>query len=148
MRIVAALCAALCATLFFRGPAHAEPAREPLGRWMTQDREGVIEVFACGADLCGRVVGMDAPFRKDGRAVVDTRGRPQCGLTLLRDAREAEPGLWRGAILNPNDGRTWRCEFWIVGDTLHLRGYVLVPALGQTQVWTPYAGPLRPDCRL
>jgi hypothetical protein len=31
---------------------------------------------------------------------------------------------------------------------LQVRGYVGLRLLGQTQVWTPYAGPLRPDCGL
>jgi hypothetical protein len=31
---------------------------------------------------------------------------------------------------------------------LHLRGYVLVPLLGSTQVWTRYAGQPTADCHM
>lgn len=128
--------------------AWADPPHEPIGRWLTQDHEGIVEIEPCGESLCGRVVGMDAPFAADGRPVTDPQGRPQCGLVILHESREAQPGLWQGVITNPDDGADWRCELWMVGDALHLRGYVLVPLLGKTQIWTRYDGPVRPDCRM
>lgn len=126
--------------------ARADTEQEPFGQWLTQDREGVVAIQPCGDQICGRIVGMDSPFDSTGRPVTDPQGRPQCGLTILHDTREAHPGVWHGTITNPNDGTDWRCEFWMVGNTIHLRGYVLVPLLGKTQVWTRYTGSARPDC--
>ena len=143
-RILASLLALSCHAT----AALADRPQEPIGRWLTQDHDGVIEIGPCGDGLCGRLVGMDAPLGTDGRPVTDPQGQPQCGLTILRESGEAQPGLWQGHIVNPNDGTDWRCEFWMVGDTVHLRGYLLVPLLGKTQVWTRYGGPIGPDCRM
>lgn len=148
MRRLARFLPVVLAYLAMASMARAERAQEVVGHWLTQDHEGVVAIEPCGEGLCGRVVGMDAPFAADGRPVTDRQGRPQCGLGILQESIETQPGLWHGVITNPNDGTDWRCEFWIVGDTLHLRGYVLVPLLGQTQVWTRYAGALQPDCRM
>ena len=145
---IAAILSGICS------PALADRQDEPIGRWLTQDRGGVIEILPCamrpggGPGLCGRVVGMDEPFDAAGRPVVDSTGQRQCGLWILDGARESQDGLWRGTILNPNDGSRWRCEVWMTGQTLHLRGYVVVPLLGRTQVWTRYTGPLGRDCRI
>lgn len=119
----------------------------PLDRWLTQDREGVIEIAVCGVELCGRIVGMDAPAKADGRQVVDVNGVPQCGLTIMHVAADST-GRWSGHIIDPDTGRTWRCALWVdERNRLNLRGYVLVPALGQTQFWTRFDGVPGADCR-
>lgn len=140
--------AVFCVCLGLAHAAHADRGQEPVGRWLTQDHEGVIAIEPCGKSLCGSVVGMDAPFAADGRLVTDPQGRLQCGLRILHQSVETRPGLWKGIITNPNDGTDWRCEFWMVGDTLHLRGYVLIPLLGQTQIWTRYGGVPGANCRM
>jgi uncharacterized protein (DUF2147 family) len=130
------------------------------GRWLTQDRGGVIDIYHCEASpprrdraaasaLCGRIAGLSEPLKPDGTVPADSSGHPKCGLTILHDAVQSEPGMWTGRITNPDDGTSWHCEFWVDDlGRLHLRGYVLVPLLGQTQTWTPYAGSLSSDCRM
>lgn len=127
--------------------AQAEPG--PVGRWLTEDRGGVIEIAPCGAALCGRIVGMTEPVRPDGKPQTDNTGRPKCGLTILRQAIETDPGEWSGRITNPDDGTVWNCVLSVDAERrLHLRGYVLVPLFGQTQIWTHYSGRLGSDCRM
>jgi uncharacterized protein (DUF2147 family) len=120
----------------------------PVGVWLTADGDGVIDITPCGDGVCGRIVGMSMLTRPGGGKVLDARGRPQCGLTILGPMRQTETGIWQGTITNPDDGTIWTCEFWVEPDGLHLRGYVLVPLLGRTQIWRRYTGPLAPDCRM
>ena len=140
---------ALLALLGASAPPAAAQSAAPVGEWLTGGGDGVIAIAPCGAELCGRIVGMSQTVRPDGTRPTDPQGRPQCGLTILHAAAADTPGRWRGEITNPDDGSVWRCELWLDGSgRLHLRGYVLLPALGRTQVWTAYAGRLAPDCRM
>jgi uncharacterized protein (DUF2147 family) len=129
-------------------PPPAWAAGSPVGRWITDDGEGVIAVAPCGAEMCGRIVGMAETRQPDGSAVVDSRGRPQCGLTILVGTSRSDAGVWQGHILDPDDGTTWTCEFWVAPDGFHLRGYLLTPLFGQTRLWHRYYGAVQPDCRL
>ncbi len=92
---------------------------------------------------------MAEPVRPDGKLQADSAGQPKCGLTILRQGTQTDPGQWSARITNPDDGSDWNCLLSVDGvGRLHLRGYVLVPLLGQTQIWTPYSGKLGADCRI
>lgn len=126
--------------LLAAGPALAQGM---LGRWLTEEGDGVVEIAPCPGGWCGRIVGMADP------AARDWRGRPQCGLEIIHGLRQAEPGQWSGTITDPRDGSTYQA--WLALDAegrLRLRGYLLIPLLGATQLWRPYAGTLAPDCRM
>jgi uncharacterized protein (DUF2147 family) len=127
----------------------AVAAASPSGRWLTQDRGGVIEIFPCAHALCGRIAGLAEPHGADGSIPTDHAGKPKCGLVILRDVVESGAGSWNGLITNPDDGATWHCELWVDDrGRLRLRGYVLTPLFGETQVWSPYTGQLGDDCRM
>ena len=42
-------------------PARAD-APSPVGHWLVQDRRAVIEVYACGAQFCGKIVWQEQPI--------------------------------------------------------------------------------------
>jgi uncharacterized protein (DUF2147 family) len=137
------------AALLLASPGVAGAETGPVGAWLVEGRDGVIAIAPCGAGLCGRIVGMLEPLRSDGSPRVDEHGRPQCGLTILHAAAGDESGLWQGEITDPIDGSVWQCQLSVDGEgRLHLRGYVLLPLLGQTQLWTSYTGHLTRDCRM
>jgi uncharacterized protein (DUF2147 family) len=134
------------AALLACAPLAAQSAPSIFGRWLTQDRDGVVEITPCGAELCGRIVGLDVPRLPNGDVPRDTEGRPQCGLQILR-AQPAEAGRWDGRITDPSDGTSWNCTLRLDGQgRLKLRGYVLAPLFGQTQTWTPFEGTLGVAC--
>ncbi len=147
MRNLPVLLAAGIGALAWVAPAAAQPT--VVGRWLTQDREGVVEIAACGASLCGRVVGMRKPLGDDKQPQRDSAGHPKCGLTILDQVKQTAPGEYDAKITNPDDGKVWNCSFSLAADgTLHLRGYVLIRALGETQTWTRYGGPIGAGCVL
>lgn len=84
---------------------------------------------------------------------VDWRGRPQCGMTILQTAPVRDPSTgaihWSGSVLDPRDGSVYRATLRLDNDHhLHLRGYLLLPILGETQVWTPFAGRTLANCQI
>lgn len=130
------------------GVAHAAMPRSPVGQWLTQNGEAVIAIEPCGGDLCGRIVGITLDHPNDPTPR-DWMGREQCGLTIIRQAAPQANGLWRGRIIDPRNGDSYHAQFSVAPDhTLHLRGYLGIPLLGQTQIWRPYKPHLPADCRM
>lgn len=130
-------------------PAAAGVAVDPggiLGRWLTPHHDGVFQIDRCGQTLCGRLVGM----QYTGSMPLDVYHRPQCGLLLLDGFRpENEAGRWSGTITDPDSGHRYQATIWSPArDVLKLRGYVLMPLLGETQRWTRYARPIGAACQL
>ncbi|WP_428392575.1 DUF2147 domain-containing protein [Lichenicoccus sp.] len=122
-------------------------APAPLGRWLSQDHDGVFDIEPCGDALCGRLVGM----RYEGAMPTDDHGAPQCGLLMLTGFRNNsdEPSHWTGRILDPHTGRRYHAAIWSPRPgVLKLRGYLLLPLFGETQRWTRYGGAIGPDCHL
>lgn len=123
-----------------------QTTQSPLGLWQTKGG-GVIGISWCGQALCGRILGIP---RAPGEPVPkDATGRSQCGLTIIRQVLEGQDGSWFGHIIDPRDNSQYNVELW-VGDagSLHVRGYIGVPLLGQTQVWRRYNGRVGSECTL
>jgi uncharacterized protein (DUF2147 family) len=138
--------AVLVLALTAAGPAPS-PAPSPVGRWLTENGNGVIEIAPCGSALCGRIAGIEVDHPDDPMPH-DWRGRSQCGLAIITGAVWSGDG-WRGDIIDPRDGASYHATLKVdAAGQLRLRGYVLVPLLGSTQVWTRYDEPLPSDCRL
>jgi uncharacterized protein (DUF2147 family) len=127
------------------GAAAQRPDDAVLGRWLTEDREGVVEMFRCENALCGRLVWLKKPRDARGQVPVDAhnptpalRNRPICGLVILGGFRPSGPGAWSdGWVYDPESGKTYHAELALEGgDRLKLRGYVGIPLFGASQVWT------------
>lgn len=114
----------------------------------------MVEISACGEqhadpqgqELCGRIIGQDHPRDAAGHIPRSPNGQPHCGLVILRVSAPKD-GRFRGTITNPQDGKVWNCEISVNPDgTLRLRGYVLTPLLGASQIWPPFNGHVSPAC--
>jgi uncharacterized protein (DUF2147 family) len=139
-------CAAILALGLALSPS-AALARSPVGIWSTANGHGVVSISPCGDALCGRIVGIDrAPTDP---MPTDVSGRSQCGLTIIANERQAADGTYLGQITDPRDGQTYQAKLWLdESGALHLRGFILVPLLGSTQVWRPFTGHLTAECGL
>jgi len=138
--------------------AAAGGGASPVGLWLTDARKAAVEVFPCGDAVCGRIAWIDESHPPEGArgAPMDRhnpdarlRRQPLCGLEILRGFRLQEDGVWGGgSIYNPEDGRDWRAEMTVDGpDRLRLRGYLLIPMLGETRVWTRLPAGFTDRCR-
>ncbi|HEX3573548.1 MAG TPA: DUF2147 domain-containing protein [Rhodopila sp.] len=134
--------------LFLQPLQLSEAAPSVTGFWLTQGRDGVIAIAPCGTYLCAYIAGVFLDHPTDP-IPVDHRGVSQCGLPLITDARQIQPDLWKGHIINPRNGEVWGVEFNLdpLGN-LALRGFLGVPLLGRTQTWTRYPGTPPADCRI
>jgi uncharacterized protein (DUF2147 family) len=132
----------LALILLALGTPHAAVAAPgPEGFWRTATDNGVVQVFACGAALCGTLVTSDRlkehPEQVDGRnADASLRTRTLKGLALFT-AMKGGPTEWAGGSLyNPDDGHTYRGSIRLTGpDTLTLTGCVFKPFC-RSETWT------------
>ena len=148
-RLSARLClpgAAAALWLAHAGVAGAAPPETPAGTWLTEDHNAVIAITPCGDAMCGQIAGIPLSSPADP-VPTDNQGHSQCHLTILWGATPTG-SEWKGRILDPRDGRV----YWILlsrdGRSLKVHGYIGIPLFGQTQTWTPFTGPVPPDCRL
>ncbi len=123
-----------------------------LGIWDTPEKDCKIEIFRCRDRYCGKIVWLKEPYYpaddKGGMAgmtVVDRenpdpnlRRRPLVGLQLMTDLTYAGKGRWeKGTIYNPDNGKTYRCKMTLFSPgRLEVRGFIGIPLLGGTSVWT------------
>jgi uncharacterized protein (DUF2147 family) len=116
------------------------------GRWLTENGKGVIAIAPCGESICGKIDWLVEPFR-DGKPAHDIhnddpalQSRPLCGLTILYGFRHdpSDPRQWQeGHIYSPESGDTYHANITVVdADHIRLRGYVGIPLLGESQLWT------------
>jgi len=123
----------------------------PTGLWLTADHSAVIQIAPCKAGLCGAIVGIHLKHPGDPMPE-DWLGQPQCGLTIIETARvPTGTGAteWKGFVLDPRNGVFHPALLAV--DALRrlvLRGYLLLPVLGRSQVWTAYTGPTLPNCHI
>ena len=142
---------ALCA---FALVAATQPGASPEGRWLTEKKNGIVEIFRCsgGGDiLCGRLLW----FRlKPGGSNLDVsnpdpkqRNRPLCGLVFMSGFRPDDPNNWEdGRVYNSDDGNTYHATMRLQPDgTLRLHGYIVVTLIGASEIWIRHTGPV-PAC--
>jgi uncharacterized protein (DUF2147 family) len=99
-----------------------------------------VDVAPCGPAWCGTVtrVVADHSMVRPGEAMKPVDTRPALGLQILSDftPRDGEPGRWQGSLYNRENGKHYDCRMALdAAGNLVLRGYVLLPLFGQTQVW-------------
>ena len=142
IRVAFAFCAAVG---FAVSTGQAAPWRNPLGAWLTESGHGVVAIESCGDALCGRIVGIDrAP---DEPMPTDVHGQPQCGLTIITDEHPTADSTWLGWVTDPRSGTAYHAKLWVDDDdNLHLRGYLGISLLGQTQIWHRFKGHLTTEC--
>jgi uncharacterized protein (DUF2147 family) len=142
----------IVAVFLMASVARASEGDAILGSWNTEEHDAVIEIFRCGDSYCGRIAWIKEPNYtaedrngKEGQPKVDAnnpdpglRNRPLVGLELMRDFAYAGNNVWKGGkIYDPERGKTYNGFMSLISrNTLHLKGYILIPLFGRTTVWT------------
>ncbi len=108
---------------------------KPTGLWLTEKKGLIVDLYECGEGrLCGRTVWMKKMVGKDGAPRLDVknpdpalRERHWCGIEVIT-------------------GQTFDFELNPAGERLEARGYLGVPLLGKTEVWTRVGAEERDFC--
>lgn len=132
--------------LLAAGSAGAVEADPAFGHWLVDSGKAIVRLGPCGESACAEVVWLESEFDEQGEPRRDARNpdpalrdRTMCGLEIMWGLRREAPGDWRnGHVYNGRDGKTYGVRLSRQEDgTLKVRGYLGVPLLGKSQVWTP-----------
>lgn len=147
--IVAA--AALASAPSPRAMAHDSPGDAPvalettsagdaiLGKWWSEGREGLMkfEKTVSGRFQVRVIGGKDVDKKDVNNPDPKLRERKLKEIVLMWNLHFEDGEYVDGYCYNPRDGNTYRVKFKLLSATrLHLRGYLAVPLLGQSQEWT------------
>jgi uncharacterized protein (DUF2147 family) len=129
-------------------PARAQGS--PVGYWTTIDDgktpSSVIQIYAKGKKLYGKIVRLIKPREKDPRCTACDGSRKNqriIGMEILRDFEQDDDEWSGGYILDPREGKEYKCYLELLdqGQRLKVRGYVGIALLGRTQYWQKAEAP-------
>lgn len=137
----------LLLSVIFLTTSHAAYASEPsiTGLWATQGNGAVIEIYSCQDDAyCGRFYWLKSedpknPSRDDRNPDKDKKKRLLCGLEFIGgfEAQEEQGDFGTGWVYSPRHGARFSASLKLIDkDHLIMKGYFLLPFLGDAQTWT------------
>jgi uncharacterized protein (DUF2147 family) len=128
-------------------------ATSPEGRWKTVDdhtgkARSVVKIGSENGRLTGQIERL---FREKGedpdphckKCDHERKDQRVIGMKILWDLVSDGEGWGSGYILDPENGKTYRCQIKLLagGEKLEVRGYIGMPLLGRSQVWERWADP-------
>jgi uncharacterized protein (DUF2147 family) len=130
--------------LFFAATAFAASSGSSvMGHWKTVDdkthkTESVMRVWEQDGKLYGaieKLIGMSSDAVCD-RCSGDLKNKKMEGMTLMWGLTFDGKAWDKGQIMDPKDGKVYRCKVELDDDgALKVRGYLGIAAFGRTQKW-------------
>jgi len=126
-----------------QGYAHSSP----VGRWRTVDdatgqTTSIVVIREENGKLSGRIERLVDPDPRDPsprcvRCPGEMRDEPVVGLRILWDLRKDGDQWSGGRVLDPDNGKIYRCQIAMEegGTKLRVRGFIGVSLFGRTQTW-------------
>ncbi|MGB0367767.1 MAG: DUF2147 domain-containing protein [Flavobacteriales bacterium] len=117
----------------------------PIGKWKTIDDKtekvkSIVEISEKDGKLFGTVLELFDPPKPDPVCEEcdsdDPRHmKPIVGLEIIRNMEKDDDEYVDGDILDPENGKVYRCKLWVEDGKLQVRGYIAF--LYRTQTWLP-----------
>jgi len=115
------------------------------GKWQSFDDEtleskSVVDIFEKGGKYYGKIVKLFRKPNEDPDPICDECdpedprfNKKIIGMEIIKDMKKANDGFSEGTILDPKNGRVYKCKIWMEGADLKLRGYW--GPFYRTQIW-------------
>ena len=120
-------------------------AQSVIGKWKTMDDEtnkakSIVDIYEKDGKIFGKIEKL---FREPGEdpdpvctECTDHRKNEKVlGMIIISDMEENEDEWNGGEILDPDNGKVYRCKIWVQDGRLKVRGYIAF--LYRTQTWLP-----------
>jgi uncharacterized protein (DUF2147 family) len=125
-----------------------DPAKPtPVGRWTTIDDEtkkprSIIAIYEEDGRLFGRIEKLILEPKEPQNPLCDKcdgalKNKPILGMVILRNLKRDGDNWSGGTVLDPANGKTYKCKIAVEedGKRLKVRGYVGFSLLGRNQHW-------------
>jgi uncharacterized protein (DUF2147 family) len=99
----------------------AAMAADRFGTFVRPSTGTAVDFYDCGGKLCGKIVGVKDPSRSK-----------EIGTVILKNAAKMENNVWKGSLLNTDDGKTYSGVVELQGARLSLKGCVMMVCQGET----------------
>jgi uncharacterized protein (DUF2147 family) len=127
--------------------AQAAATTSPIGRWKTIDdvtgkAKSIVMIWEENGKLFGKVQKLVDPDPQNPNPTCrdcsgEQKNKPVVGLRILSDLQKDKDGWSGGTILDPANGKVYKCLLSVVdgGMKLKVRGFIGLSLLGRTQYW-------------
>ena len=124
----------------FYHSASAAAVSDYTGQWQTIDDEtgkpkSIVEIYSEGDKLAGKVTALLLKPNTTlcSKCTGSLKDKPVVGMVILKGLKATDEGYEGGEILDPANGKTYKCKLWLENGVLHLRGYI--GPFFRTQEW-------------
>ena len=94
----------------------------PYGTWTRPSNGTKVEFYACGSNLCGKVIS--------------SKNKDSVGKVIVSGAAKTGDNTWKGNLLNTEDGQTYNGIITLEGPkALNLQGCVLGGIVCKGETW-------------
>jgi uncharacterized protein (DUF2147 family) len=114
-----------------------------LGKWKTIDDEtgqakSMVEIYQQDGKLYGKIVELFRDPNEDPDPVCskcegERQDQKVIGMVIIEGLEKQDDTWTNGTILDPQNGKTYRCKIWLEEDKLKVRGYWGI--VFRTQTW-------------
>ena len=132
-------------TGFVNNALDSDEGDKLLGVWEPSHGKARVKVTKVGTKYYGKIVWLKEPNYPDGSKKVDKNNpdekmheTPLLGYSILKDFEYSGKKTWsNGTIYDPENGSTYNCTIKLTNEnTIEVRGYIGVSAIGRTDTWT------------
>ena len=118
----------------------------PVGIWKTIDDDGIteksyVEIYRKEGLLYGKIVKLlkDPADTVCDKCTGAKKNKPLIGMEIITGLKQDGRYFSDGTIMDPENGKTYRCRLWREGNHLKVRGYLSL--FFRTQTWLLVAQP-------
>ena len=136
----------LCFSLFFMFTISAQ-ATTIVGKWKTIDdntheQKSIVEIYEKDGEYYGQIKSLFQKQGEDPNPVCDKckdgdsrKNQPIIGMKIIQNLKQKGNEYSEGTILDPDNGKVYKCKLWVEDGKLRVRGYIAF--LFRTQTWLP-----------
>lgn len=145
--IMKQLCMLLALLLLVPFNAIAAEDHELVGLWLTKKRDAAVRIVSCQGELCGYI-----SWLSNDEDQFSVSGKPLCQVQVLSGFKpdKKQSNTWTsGKVYKADDEKTYSGKITLISDdTVQLRAYLGIPALGKTKTLTRTSEKLHPPCKI